>query len=139
MSFSFSALFLAFPSFAGESKHGSQRKVDAGSWLSHGRTAAEQRYSPLDSIDTDNIATLQRAWTLDTGTTRGLEATPIFVDGVLYTTLTWSVVLAVDARTGTVIWRYDPEVPKDVGRKACCDVVNRGVAVQDGRVYVGTP
>ncbi|MBW2294279.1 MAG: PQQ-dependent dehydrogenase, methanol/ethanol family [Deltaproteobacteria bacterium] len=114
---------------------------DAGSpgdWLAHGRTAAEQRYSPLESINADNVATLQRRWTLDTGTTRGLEATPIVVDGVLYTTLTWSVVLALDARTGTVIWRYDPKVPKDVGRKACCDVVNRGVAVHEGRVFVGT-
>jgi PQQ-dependent dehydrogenase (methanol/ethanol family) len=109
-----------------------------GDWLFHGRTPAEQRYSPLETINDENVSGMQRLWTLDTGTTRGLEATPIVKDGVMYTTLTWSVVLAVDAKTGTVIWRYDPKVPKSTGRKACCDVVNRGVAVHEGRVYVGT-
>lgn len=111
---------------------------NSGDWLAHGRTAAEQRYSPLETINDTNVANMMRLWTFDTGTTRGLEATPIVKDGVMYTTLTWSVVLAIDARTGTLIWRYDPKVPKSIARKACCDVVNRGVAVHDGRVFVGT-
>lgn len=111
---------------------------EPGSWLSHGRTLSEQRFSPLDGIRADNVMLLQRRWVYDTGTTRGLEATPLVVDGVMYTTLTWSVVVALDARSGEVLWRYDPLVPRSVGEKACCDVVNRGVAIYAGRIYVGT-
>ena len=68
----------------------------------------------------------------------GLEATPIVVDGVMFSTGTWSRVYANDGRTGELIWQYDPEVPKEWGKYACCDVVNRGVAVWKGRVFVGT-
>jgi len=111
---------------------------EPGSWLSHGRTWSEQRFSPLDQIHDGNVAGLQPRWSFDTGTMRGLEATPLMVDGVLYATGTWSTVFALDARTGELRWRYDPEVPREVGQKACCDVVNRGVAVYEGRVYLGT-
>jgi len=107
-------------------------------WVVHGRTWSEQRYSPLDAIDDRNVAGLQRRWSFDTGTVRGLEATPLVVDGVMYATGTWSVVWALDARTGALRWKYDPLVPREVGARACCDVVNRGVAVYRGRVYVGT-
>ncbi len=111
--------------------------LDVGNWLLHGRTYSEQRYSPLDQIDESNVSRLGLAWALDTGTNRGLEATPIVVDGVLYLTGSWSVVFAVDARTGRELWRWDPRVPREYGQKACCDVVNRGVAVYRGRVYAG--
>ncbi len=115
-------------------------KADAepGNWLVHGRTTGEQRFSPLDAVNRDNVASLGLAWSYETGSHRGLEATPIVVDGVLYATGTWSVVYALDAATGEELWRYDPEVPRAKGRDACCDVVNRGVAVWRGRVYVGT-
>ena len=72
------------------------------------------------------------------GTLRGLEATPLVHDGVLYTTSAWSVVYAIDARTGAVLWRHDPAVPKDHAKFVCCDVVNRGVALYGDKVYVGT-
>jgi quinohemoprotein ethanol dehydrogenase len=111
---------------------------EPGSWLSHGRTLEEQRFSPLSQINAETVPTLQRRWTYETGTHRGLEATPLMIDGVLYTSLSWSVVVALDARSGEVLWRFDPQVPKEVGRKACCDVVNRGVAAYRGRIYVGT-
>ncbi|MDX1649636.1 MAG: PQQ-dependent dehydrogenase, methanol/ethanol family [Myxococcota bacterium] len=116
------------------------RNADAvrGDWLTHGRTYAEQRFSPLDRIHQGNVAELGLAWAFETGTKRGLEATPIVVDGVIYTTGTWSVVYAVDARTGELLWRHDPQVPRATGAIACCDVVNRGVAVWQGRVFVGT-
>jgi len=116
------------------------RAADAepGSWLVHGRTWAEQRFSPLDQIHRGNVAGLGLAWSHAMGTRRGLEASPIAVDGWLVVTGTWSVVVALDAATGAVRWRYDPEVPRAKGRHACCDVVNRGVAVWEGRVYVGT-
>jgi quinohemoprotein ethanol dehydrogenase len=111
---------------------------EARNWLAHGRTYAEQRYSPLSSIDAENVEKLGLAWSYATGTTRGLQATPIVVDGVMYTTGVWSVVWALDAKTGRELWKYDPEVPRAWGRYACCDAVNRGVAVWKGNVYVGT-
>jgi len=110
---------------------------DGDNWLVHGRTYAEDRHSPLSDINTDNVSQLGLAWSYATGTRRGLEATPIVVDGVLYATGSWSIVFALDAKTGRELWRFDPEVPKWKGRDACCDVVNRGVAVWKGRVYVG--
>ncbi|HVH07037.1 MAG TPA: PQQ-dependent dehydrogenase, methanol/ethanol family [Myxococcota bacterium] len=112
--------------------------ADVDDWLTHGRTYGEQRYSPLAQIDAGNVGTLGLAWALETGTKRGLEATPIVVDGILYTTGSWSVVYAVDARNGDLLWKHDPQVPRQAGRNACCDVVNRGVAVYGGRVYAGT-
>jgi quinohemoprotein ethanol dehydrogenase len=107
-------------------------------WLTHGGTYAEQRFSPLDQINAQNVSTLGLLWSYDTHTDRGLEATPLVVDGVLYTTGAWSVVFAIDARTSKEIWTYDPKVPRETGPKACCDVVNRGVAVYKGKVFVGT-
>jgi quinohemoprotein ethanol dehydrogenase len=112
--------------------------ADADDWLSHGRGYDEQRYSPLAQIDESNVGRLGLAWWLDTDTTRGLEATPLVADGILYTTGSWSVVFAVDVRSGALLWKYDPQVPREAGRNACCDVVNRGVALYRGRVYVGT-
>lgn len=116
------------------------RKADSEpqNWLTHGRDYAEQRFSPLDQIHPGSIGRLVRAWSYDTQLPRGHEATPIVVDGVLYATGSWSVVFALDATTGKELWRYDPKVPKSVGAKACCDVVNRGVAVYDGKVFFGT-
>jgi quinohemoprotein ethanol dehydrogenase len=110
----------------------------AGEWLTHGRTYAETRFSPLSRINTQTVETLGLLWSFATGTTRGLEATPLVGDGKLYTTGSWSVVFALDARTGRLLWKWDPEVPRAFGQKACCDVVNRGVALYRGRVYVGT-
>jgi quinohemoprotein ethanol dehydrogenase len=112
--------------------------AEPGVWLSHGRTTSEQRFSPLERIDERSVSGLGLAWSLDLGTTRGVEATPLFVDGVLYTTAPWSVVYAVDARSGAVLWTWDPQVPRPYGRIACCDVVNRGAAFYRGRLYVGT-
>jgi len=107
-------------------------------WLAHGRTYGEQRYSPLTKINDGNIEKLGLAWSYATGTTRGLQASPIVVDGTMYTTGVWSVVWALDAKTGKELWKYDPEVPRAWGRYACCDAVNRGVAVWKGSVYFAT-
>ena len=111
--------------------------ADVGEWLTTGRTYSEQRYSPLDQINADNVGHLREVWSFETGLGRGHEATPIVHDGVLFFTGSWSVVFAVDARTGKQLWKYDPQVEKIVAQKACCDVVNRGVALYKGRVYVG--
>jgi quinohemoprotein ethanol dehydrogenase len=109
---------------------------DSADWLTYGRTYSEQRFSPLRQVDEQTVGRLGLAWTVDLGTLHGLEATPLVKDGVLYTTSAWSIVYAIDARSGKVLWRYDPAVPKDHAKFACCDVVNRGVALYRGRVYV---
>ena len=107
-------------------------------WLSHGRDYHEQRYSPLNQINLETINKLELEWSLDMGTKRGLEATPIIDYGIMIVSSTWSVVHAVDAKTGKELWVYDPDVPRSWARKVCCDVVNRGVAVWEGQVYSGT-
>jgi len=106
-------------------------------WLSYGRDYYEQRFSPLDQINDKNVAQLGLAWQFETATERGLEATPLVVDGVMYATGSWSVTYAIDARTGKQLWKYDPEVHRKYDNIACCDVVNRGAAFYKGRVYVG--
>ncbi len=110
---------------------------EPGSWMSYGRTYSEQRYSPLTAINASNIDTLGLAWSYELNTKRGIEATSIVVDGVMYTSSAWSIVHALDARTGAHLWSFDPKVAKDKSLHTCCDVVNRGVAVWQGRVFVG--
>ncbi len=109
------------------------------SWLAHGRTYSEQRFSPLAKITTANVGQLGLAWSHDikARSARGVEATPIVVDGVIYATGPWSHVLALDAKTGKLLWEFDPQVSGAYGAKGCCDIVNRGVAVWAGKVYVG--
>ncbi|HEY0941548.1 MAG TPA: PQQ-dependent dehydrogenase, methanol/ethanol family [Steroidobacter sp.] len=107
-------------------------------WLTHGRTYDEQRFSPLARIDQSNVAELKLAWFYDFDTTRGQEATPLVIDGVMYVTSAWSKVFALDARTGRELWRFDPQVKRAKAIDACCDVVNRGVAAWGHRVFVGT-
>ena len=110
---------------------------DRASWLSYGRTYDEQRYSPLNQINKETIDQVGLAWFADMTTSRGQEATPIVVDGALYISTSWSNVWAFNVRTGELLWEFDPEVDRAYGRKACCDVVNRGVAVWEGKVFVG--
>jgi PQQ-dependent dehydrogenase (methanol/ethanol family) len=110
---------------------------EPGSWMSYGRTYSEQRYSTLEQVNASNVEKLGLAWFFDLETERGVEATSIVVDGVMYTTSAWSVVHALDAASGEHLWSYDPGVKKDVTRHACCDAVNRGVAVWEGQVFVG--
>lgn len=107
-------------------------------WMSYGRNYYEDRYSSLNQITKENINDLGLAWSLNLETSRGIEATPLVVDGIMYLSGPWSVVYAVDARNGKLIWTYDPEVPREYGERACCDVVNRGVALYKGHVFVGS-
>jgi len=106
-------------------------------WLTYGGNYEEQRYSTLDKITKDTVKDLGVAWSYDLSTSRGVEATPIIVDGVMYVTGAWSIVHALDARTGDELWSYDPGVSGEDAIKGCCDVVNRGVAVYEGKVYLG--
>ncbi|BBC73801.1 quinohemoprotein alcohol dehydrogenase [Altererythrobacter sp. B11] len=107
-------------------------------WLMDGRTYSAQRYSPLTQIDRDNVATLGLAWYDDLGTYRGVEATPLYADGVLYNTLPFNITIAYDARTGKRLWTYDPETPREMGRYACCEPVSRGLALHGDKVIIAT-
>ncbi len=109
-----------------------------GDWLTYGRTYDEQRFSPLTEVSDANVGQLGLAWYADLDTDRGQEATPLMAAGVLYVSTAWSKVKAYDAATGKLLWAYDPKVPGEWGVKACCDVVNRGVALWDHKVYVAT-
>ncbi|MEI7948978.1 MAG: PQQ-dependent dehydrogenase, methanol/ethanol family [Gammaproteobacteria bacterium] len=110
---------------------------DGKEWLTYGHDYAETRFSPLTQITADNVKELGVAWTFDTDSFRGLEGTPLIHDGIIYATRPWSSVFALDARSGKQLWDFDPQVDKSIGWKACCDVVNRGVALFEGKVYVG--
>ena len=106
-------------------------------WPTTGVDYAETRYSRLDQINAANVKDLGLAWSYNLESTRGVEATPVVVDGIMYVSASWSVVHAIDTRTGQRIWTYDPQVDRSTGFKGCCDVVNRGVALWKGKVYVG--
>ena len=100
-----------------------------GEWLSHGRTYQEQRFSPLDSVNRNNVDELDLVWSFKFDTARGMEATPIVHDGVIYVSTGWSHVHAIDARSGEELWHYDAKIPKAQLAKTCCGPVNRGVAI----------
>ncbi len=110
-------------------------KNDSKDWLSYGLNYSENRFSQLNSISDKNVNDLGLMWSYDLNSIRGVEATPVVVDGIMYVTAPWSIVHAIDTRTGKQIWTYDPKVPKETGVKACCDVVNRGVALYKGKVF----
>lgn len=111
---------------------------EPGNWMTYGRTYDEQRFSPLDQIRDRNVSQLGLAWYFDLDTHRGQEATPIVVDGIMYFTTAWSKVFALNAVNGRLLWSFDPKVPGEWAVNACCDVVNRGVAVWNGKVFFGT-
>ena len=110
--------------------------TEPGQWLSGGRTLDEQRFSPLARINIDTVGKLGLAWYADFDTNRGQEATPLAIDGALYVSTAWSKVKAFDARTGKLLWAYDPKVPGEFAGRGCCDVVNRGIVAWNGRIYV---
>jgi len=113
--------------------------ADSDNWLSYGRTYSEQRFSPLQQINAQNVAQLKLAWHFDLPTDpRAHESTPLEIDGTVYVTGSWSTVFAFNAVSGALLWSYDPKVPGKTGVNACCDVVNRGVAAWNGKVFVGT-
>jgi quinohemoprotein ethanol dehydrogenase len=114
-----------------------QADREPGNWMTYGRTYGEQRYSPLARISADNVKQLGLAWYADLDSNRGQEATPLIIDGVLYVSTAWSIVKAFDAKTGKLLWSYDPAVPRALGVRGCCDVVSRGVAAWRGKIFLG--
>jgi quinohemoprotein ethanol dehydrogenase len=116
---------------------GTLQDVLQGDWLSYGRSQSETRYSPLKLIDASNVNRLGLAWTYVVGAGGGnQEATPLVWNNTMYGITNWSVVFALDARTGKELWRWDPEVNHSaVQPKICCGIVNRGLAIYNGMIF----
>lgn len=106
-------------------------------WLTYGLTPGETRFSALSQINTSNVSRLGLAWSYDVGAGGGTqESTPLVWNGAIYSITNWSIVFAVDARTGKEKWRWDPEVNRTtVQPKICCGIVNRGLAIYDGKIF----
>jgi quinohemoprotein ethanol dehydrogenase len=113
-------------------------KITADDWATTGGDAGKGHYSQLTDINVRNVASLGLAWSVDLGTNRVLEATPIVIDGVMYTSGVAGRAYAFDAATGKELWRFEPEIDMQVNRTVCCDMANRGVAVARGKVFVAT-
>ncbi len=110
---------------------------EPGSWLAAGLNYHEDRFSLLDQVNDSNVKDLGLAWYADIDTERGQESTPVVVDGVMYLTTAWSMLKAYDIKSGEQLWAYDPKIDRAKGADACCDVVNRGVAAWNGKIYLG--
>src|SRR5262249_48925734 len=109
---------------------------EPGQWLANGRDLGGSYYSPLKQINTQNVSELGFAWQFKTNTYRGMEATPLVIDGVLYVSGIWGAVYAMDAASGRPLWTFDPHSDPSSARWAGEDIVNRGVSVWNGKVYV---
>ena len=117
------------------------RQADApaqvGDWLSYSRTWDEQRFSPLTQINDGNVQALGLAWYADLETYRGVQASPLVIDGVLYNESIFNIVTAYDGKTGRKLWTYDPKVGSEWARLACCGPSSRGIAAWNGKLYIG--
>ena len=116
----------------------SQAAAEPGEWFTAGRDGGGPYHSPLRQIDASNAGQLGFAWEFRLDSHRGMESTPIVVDGVMYVSAPFGHVYALDATTGSPLWHYDPQMDGQYGRYACCDSVNRGLAVWKGRVYIAS-
>ena len=117
--------------------------VKGTEWLSYSMGWSEQRYSPMTQINPANVKSLALAWSYELGPGGGnQQATPLYSNGVLYTVTNWSIVAAVDARTGKELWRYDPQADRTMqgGRgqpsRLCCGVNSRGIALYEGKILI---
>jgi quinohemoprotein ethanol dehydrogenase len=107
-------------------------------WMTWGRTYTEQRFSPLDQVNDENVGELGLAWYFDLNTDRAIEGTPLVIDGIMYVTSAWSVTYALDAVSGELLWSHDPEVPPAWGGNSCCGVGSRGLAAWEGKIIIAT-
>src|SRR6187549_3797900 len=140
------ALLLAMPLITGaaaptaanvDSRRLGNPDAEPGQWMSYSRSWDEQRFSPLKQINDGNAGQLGLAWYADLNTYRGVQATPLFIDGVLYNVSVWNVVTAYDGRNGKVLWTFDPKVAPEWARLACCGPSARGIAAWNGKLYSG--
>lgn len=133
----FSALLVVAPmaALAGEP----ETPASITEWTTYGGTQANTRFSPLKQITDANVSHLKLAYSLQLGSLRSNEATPIVVQDTLYVPSSWGpkTTYAIDARTGHIKWAYQPDLPDDMLQYACCDVDSRGVTYADGKIFVG--
>ena len=122
---------------SGATMRNADAPASVGDWQSYSRTWDEQRFSPLDQINDGNVQTLGLAWYADLETFRGVQASPLVIDGVLYNESIYNVVTAYDGKTGRKLWTYDPEVGPEWARLACCGPSARGIAAWNGKIYIG--
>lgn len=115
-----------------------QLDSEPGTWLTGGRDYQQSYFSPLDTINTSNVADLGYAWHYDFDSEHGFESTPSVVDGVLYASGPTGTVVALDAKTGRKKWSFAPEIDPAAVRRVCCGVVNRGLAIWKGKVFVAS-
>jgi glucose dehydrogenase len=128
--------FFAFIGCAGNNYHANAPIAEVNDWSSFGRDYSSQRFSPITQINTQNIKNLALAWQYKSGVSASFQTTPIVQNGVMYLSLPFNHVVALDAKTGKELWRYQHE--KRADWKMCCGPANRGVGVADGRVFIGT-
>ena len=127
------------PGWVDETRILAAADAEPGSWLAHGQTYEELRFSTLADIDRESVARLGLAWYKDLNNRHRMQSTPLVIDGVMYFTDPWSVAYALDAATGAEIWRFDPETDRRSMRYSCCGgAVNRGLAAYKGRLYFAT-
>ncbi len=116
-----------------------QADSNRAEWLMYGRDYHNQRFSPLTEITPQNVAKLRPVWAFSTGGKfGGLEATPLLRDGVLYFSADYARVFAIDARTGVMLWTYEPKYDPGLDAMLCCGPINRGVALKEDHVFVET-
>ena len=118
-----------------------QEKLLAGTsntaeWLLYGGNYSNWRFSPLRDVSRDTVGKLQAAWVFQTGVPGQLEASPVVADGVLFLTAAYNNLYALDAVTGTILWKYTHKMPSDI--VICCGPTNRGVAISGDAVIMGT-
>jgi alcohol dehydrogenase (cytochrome c) len=109
---------------------------DENNWLMYGRDYGNQRFSPLDEINRENVRNLVPVWSFQTGVPDGLHASPLVIDGVIYLSTAWNHVFAIDARTGAELWHYRRRLPGEL--QYCCGPVNWGVAIREDTLFLGT-
>src|SRR5450631_2780560 len=131
----FSLILLALAAYA---QDGGASRSD---WPHHGGSQFAWRYSALDQVNATNVKNLAVAWAFQTGDYGdSLQSTPIVIDGVMYVSTSYAQVFALDAATGRLIWRYKYPLSPSVGRSGGeAFRINRGLAVSDGKVFLGTP
>jgi PQQ-dependent dehydrogenase (methanol/ethanol family) len=127
----------AFPAVANDELV--KLSANSAQWPMYGRDYANTHYSPLKQITTANVKNLKLVYSLQLGSLRSNESTPIVVEDTLYVSSSWGpkTVFALDAKTGAIKWRYEPDLPGDTMQYGCCDVVSRGVSYGDGKIFVG--
>jgi alcohol dehydrogenase (cytochrome c) len=110
--------------------------ADPSRWLLYGGDYRNFRHSPIESLTPTSVRGLHVAWSMPTGTTGQFEASPVVYGGVMYVSTSYNRLMALDARTGELLWRYDVTLPPDM--RLCCGPPNRGVAIAGDLVIMGT-